>query len=122
MVAPLSLCVIRCFFHLCDFRFHGFYQLCELFFAFLSCLGIDILGDAFAVNSRREPTFVEMVVYHRHTSRAGLTDLGLVWLKNRFCGVFVACLVLISWEAAVRAFLRLYRRFLGRCEPPLAVA
>ena len=27
-------------FHLCDFRFHGFYQLWELFLTFLSCLGM----------------------------------------------------------------------------------
>ena len=48
MVAPLSLCVLRLLFHLGDFRFHGFDQLCELFLAFLSCLCVDILGDAFA--------------------------------------------------------------------------
>ena len=30
-----------------NFRFHGFDQLCELFLAFLSCLGIHVLGYAF---------------------------------------------------------------------------
>ena len=40
MVAPLSLCVLRLLFYLRDFGFHGFYQLCELFLAFLSCLGV----------------------------------------------------------------------------------
>ena len=60
---PSLLCVLRLFFHLRDFRFHGFYKPCELFFAFLSCLGIDILGDAFTVHSRREPPLVEVVVY-----------------------------------------------------------
>ncbi len=34
VVAPLSLCVLRYFFHLRDFRFHRFYQLCELFLVF----------------------------------------------------------------------------------------
>ena len=50
-------------FYLSDFRFHGFYQLCELFFAFLSCLGVYVFGYAFAVHSRREPSFVEVVVF-----------------------------------------------------------
>ena len=72
---------IRCLFHLSDFRFHGFYQLCELFFAFLSCLGVYVFGYAFAVHSRCEPSFVEMVVYHRHASRATLAYLALVGLK-----------------------------------------
>ena len=44
----------------CDLRFHGFYQLGELFLAFLSCLCVDILGDAFAVNSRCESPLVSM--------------------------------------------------------------
>jgi len=93
LVSPLFLCVLRLFFHLSDFRFHGFDQLCELFLAFFSCLGIDILGDAFTVHSRREPSFVEVVVYHRHASCATLAYLGLIRLKKRFCGVFVAWLV-----------------------------
>ena len=46
-VAPLSLCVLCCLFHLSDFGFHRFYQLGELFLAFLSCLGIYVLGYAF---------------------------------------------------------------------------
>ena len=40
MVAPLSLCVLRLFFHPRDFRFHRLYQLGKLFLAFLSCLGV----------------------------------------------------------------------------------
>ena len=87
--SPLcALCVLRCLFHLRNFRFHGFYQLSELFLAFLSCLGVYVLGYAFTVDSRCEPTFVEVVVYHRHATRATLSYLGLVRLKNRFCGVF----------------------------------
>ena len=81
MVAPLSLCFLCLFFHLCDLRFHGFDQLCEFFLAFLSCLCVDILGDAFSVDSWREPSFVEVVVYHRHASRATLAYLALVGLK-----------------------------------------
>ena len=53
----------------------------ELFLTFLSCLGVHILGYAFAVDSRREPTFVEVVVYHRHASCATLAYLPLVGLK-----------------------------------------
>ena len=64
-----------------DFRFHRFYQLCELFLAFLSRLGIDILGYAFAVDSRCEPPLVEEVVYHGDASRATLAYLALVGLK-----------------------------------------
>ncbi len=88
MGQPFFRLGISCFFHLCNLRFHGFYQLCELFLAFFSCLCVDIFGDAFAVDSRREPSFVKVVVYHRHASRATLSYLGLVRLKNRFCGVF----------------------------------
>ena len=48
MWSPLcALCVLRLFFHLCNLLFHGFDQLCELFFAFLSCLGVYVLGYAF---------------------------------------------------------------------------
>ena len=83
MWSPLSLCLFRLFLLSCDFRFHRFYQLGELFLAFLSCLGVDILGDAFTVYSRCEPSFVLVVVYHRHTSRATLAYLALVRLKFR---------------------------------------
>ena len=88
MVSPLSLCILRLLFHLCDFCFHRFYQLCELFLAFLSCPCVHILGYAFAVDSRCEPSFIEMVVYHRHASRATLSYLRSVRIKNRLCGVF----------------------------------
>ena len=81
MVTPLSLCVLRYLFHLRNFRFHSFYQLGELFLAFLSCLGVDILGYAFTVDSRREPPLVEVVVYHGDASRATLAYLPLVGLK-----------------------------------------
>ena len=81
VVAPLSLCVLRLLFHLRNFGFHRLYQLRELFLAFLSCLCVDILGDAFAVDSWRKPSFVEVVVYHRHASRATLAYLALVGLK-----------------------------------------
>ena len=64
-----------------DLGFHFYDQLCELFFAVLSCLGVDILGYAFTVDSRREPPLVEVVVYHRHASRATLAYLALVGLK-----------------------------------------
>ena len=72
---------ISCLFHLGDFRFHSFYQLCELFLAFFSCLCVDILGDAFAIHSRCEPSLVEVVVYHGDASRATLAYLALVELK-----------------------------------------
>ena len=81
VVAPLSLCVLCYLFHLRNFRFHRLYQLGELFLAFFSCLGVDILGYAFAVDSWGEPSFVEMVVYHRHATRATLAYLALVGLK-----------------------------------------
>ena len=81
LASPLLLSVLRRLFHLGDFGFHGFYQLCELFFAFLSCLCVDILGDAFAVDSWCEPTFLEVVVYHGNASHATLANLTLVWLK-----------------------------------------
>ena len=54
----------------------------ELFF---SCLGVYVFGYAFAVNSWREPPLVEVVVYHGDASRATLSYLGLIRLKNRFC-------------------------------------
>ena len=91
--SPLCSFTQSPFFHLCDFGFYGFDQLCELFLAFLSCLGVDILGYAFAVDSRREPPFIEMVVYHRHSTGSALSYLWLVRLKKRFCGVFLARLV-----------------------------
>ena len=84
-----------CFFHLCDFRFHGFYQLCELFLAFLSCLGVYVLGDAFAVDSWREPPLVEVVIYHSNASCAGLAYLALVRLKFRLCGGWL--LTCLGW-------------------------
>ena len=90
MVAPLSLCVFRLFFHLRDFRFHGFDQLGELFLAFFTCLGIHVPRDAFAVNSRCESSLVQVVVYHRHATGATLAYLALVGLKfllwRGFCG------------------------------------
>ena len=73
MVAPLPVCVLFLLFHLGNFRFHLLYQLGELFLAFFTCLGVDILGYAFTVDSRREPSFVEVVVDHRHASRATLS-------------------------------------------------
>ena len=91
--SPLFRLGISCLFHLGDFRFHGFDQLCELFLTFLSCFCVHILGYAFAVNSRCEPSFVEVVVYHRHASRTTLSYLGLIRLKNRFCGDITAWLV-----------------------------
>ena len=93
MVAPLSLCVLRLFFYLCDFRFHRFYQLGKLFLAFLSCLGVYVFGYAFSVDSWREPSLVKVVVYHRHASRATLAYPALVGLKfllqRGFCGRWV---------------------------------
>ena len=91
--SPLFHLCVGYLFHFRNFRFHCFYQLCELFLAFLSCLGVDILGYAFAIDSRCEPSFVEVVVYHRHASSATLSYFGLVWLKNRFCGDITAWLV-----------------------------
>ena len=78
---PSLLCVLRLFFYLSDFRFHGFYQLSKLFLTFLSCLCVDILGDAFAIHSRCEPSLVEVVVYHGDASRTALAYLALVGLK-----------------------------------------
>ena len=92
------LCVLRRLFHLCDFRFHGFDQLCELFLAFLSCLGIDILGDAFAVNSRRKPPFVEVVVYHGDASRATLAYLALIGFKFLLRRGFRGCGFTCLWR------------------------
>ena len=87
--SPLcALCVFRLFFHLGDLRFHRFYQLGEFFFTLLARGGVNILGYAFAIDSRRKPPLVEVVVYHRDAPRAALSYLGLVRLKNRFCGVF----------------------------------
>ena len=66
-------------FYLGDFRFHRLYQLSELFLAFLSCLGVYVLGYAFAAHSRCEPSFAEVVAYHGDDSRAGVrnfTDSG----------------------------------------------
>ena len=60
-----------CLFHLCDLRFCRLYQLCELFLTFLSCVCVHVSRDAFSVDSRREPPLVEVVVYHRHATRAG---------------------------------------------------
>ena len=45
-----------------DLGLHLHDQLGKLFLAFLSCLGVYVLGYAFAVDSRREPSFVEVVV------------------------------------------------------------
>ena len=56
---PLSLCLFCLFLFCCDFRFHGFYQLCELVLALFSCLGVDIFGYAFAADSRHESSFID---------------------------------------------------------------
>ena len=98
--SPLcALCVLRLLFHLRNFGFHRLYQLRELFFAFLSCLGVHIPRDAFTAHSRREPSFVEVVVYHGDASRAALAYLALVGLKfllrRGFRGGGVTC----PWEA-----------------------
>ena len=89
-VAPLLRLRVRRLFHLSDFRFNRFYQLCELFLAFLSCLGVYVLGYAFTAHSRREPPLVEVVVYHRHATRTTLSYLRCVGLKfllrRGFCG------------------------------------
>ena len=87
--SPLSLCLFCLFLFGCDFRFHRFYKLSELFLAFLSCLGVHIFRDALAVDSWREPPLVEVVIYHSDASRTGLANLALVRLKNRFCGVLL---------------------------------
>ena len=88
-----------------DLGFHGFYQLGELFLAFFTCLGVDILGYAFTVDSRREPSFVEVVVYHSDASRAALAYLPLVGLKfllrRGFRGGGFTCL---GWLHALREF------------------
>ena len=85
------LCVFRLLFHLCNFRFHGFDQHCELFLAYLSCLCVQVPLDAFAVDSRREPTLVEVVVYHGDASRATLAYLAhtacALWYITRHVGV-----------------------------------
>ena len=103
--SPLLLCLFCLFLFGCNFRFHGFDQLCELFLAFLSCLGVYILGYAFAAHSRHEPPLVEVVVYHRHASRAALAYLALVRLKfllwRGFRGGGFTCL---GWLHALREF------------------
>ena len=103
--SPLFHLGVSCLFHLCNLRFHGFYQLCELFLAFLSCLGIDILGDSFTVDSRCEPPLVEVVVYHGDASRSTLAYLSLVGLKvllrRGFRGGGFTCL---GWLHALREF------------------
>ena len=64
-----------------------------LFLIFLTRGGVNILGYAFAVESWREPLFVEVVVYHRHATRAGLTYLALVRLKFRLRRSVGLCLL-----------------------------
>ena len=66
---------IRCLFHFRDFRFHGFDQLCQIFFAVLTCLGVYVPGYAFAVHSRREPTFVELVACRGITVETLITPM-----------------------------------------------
>jgi len=64
-----------------------------------------VLAYAFSVDSRREPPFVEVVVYHRHASRATLAYLALVGLKfllrRGFRGGGFTCL---GWFHALREF------------------
>ena len=105
VVAPLCVMRFSLVFYLRNFRFHGFYQLCELFFAFLSCLGVDILGDAFAVDSRCEPPFIEEVVYYGDASRASLAYPALVGLKFLLRRVFRGGgLTCLGWLYALRKF------------------
>ena len=47
--ALFFLCVLHLLFHDCDFRFHRFYQLCQLFFTFFSCFRVDIVAFPLAV-------------------------------------------------------------------------
>ena len=62
VVAPLSLCVLRCFFHLGDFRFHRFYQLRQLHLHLFPRLGVHIMLHALAAHVRRRvAALVEMI-------------------------------------------------------------
>lgn len=95
--ALFFLCVLHLLFHDCDFRFHRFYQLCQLFLALLPRGGVDIFGNSFPVNSWGESALVQVVVDHRHATSAGLAYLALIRLKFRFYRLIgcitVACLV-----------------------------
>ncbi len=70
------------------------YQPCQLFFAFLSSFGIDIMRFTFTIGvCGSEPPFIEVVVYHRHTARAGFANFGLVRLEIGRGGI-CSCLFL----------------------------
>ena len=120
--SPLSLCLFCLFLFGCDFRFHRFYKLSELFLAFLSCLGIYVLGDAFAIHSRREPPLVEVVIYHSDANLCRACESCPCTAQISPLWWFAPSFAHMPWVALVRAFRRLYRLFFGRCEPPLAVA
>ena len=81
MGQPLFHLGVSCLFHLRDFCFHCFYKLRELFLAFLSCLGVHIPRDAFAVDYLSEPPLVEVVIYHGDAPRATLAYLPPVGFK-----------------------------------------
>lgn len=63
MGQPLFHLGVSCLFHLRNFRFHGFDQLCELGFALLSGFGVDVVLLPLAVwQARIEAAFPEAVV------------------------------------------------------------
>lgn len=54
----------------------------KLFFTFLLCLGINVVRFSLYIRiGRRVSFFVELVVYHRHTTCTGFSAFGLVWLE-----------------------------------------
>ena len=106
--SPFSLCLFYLFLFGCDFRFHRFYQFSELFFAFLSRLGIYIMAFPLAVGvGWCVPSLVEVVVNHGDTTRPGLSYFGLVRREFDRGGIFPC--------------RRLSRRHLGVCAADFAV-
>ena len=76
---------LRLYFSL-DLRYHR----CEFLLTFFSRLSIDIVSFALSVGaSRAVSALVEVVVYHRHTARAGFATFGLVRLEIGRGGIYL---------------------------------
>ena len=76
LVSPLLLCVFCLFFHLGDFRFHGFDQLCELFLAFLSCLGVAVFFVAYDESAFIFANLCKLLIQKWSVTHLGQTTLG----------------------------------------------
>ena len=87
-----QLCSRNLFFHFLD---HG----CQLFFAFFTSFGVDVAGDALAVDiSGRVFALPEVVVELVDVASASLAISALVWLEAALIG---APLLLIRWHGSV---------------------